>query len=197
MPARPSFWPARWPSRIETERLVLRPLDESDLPVLVREIGRWDVARWLINVPHPYTEAHGRDWIARTRDRAAAGTLLHFVAEPKAGGAMLGAIGLMMDDPGSGQGELGYWYAADSWGQGYGTEAARALLRVAFRDLKLLAVTAAADPRNRGSNRVLEKAGFRLERIDPAHDMGLRGPPGPANLLRITRTDWEAKHGDE
>lgn len=184
-----------WPDRIETARLILRPLTEADLPTLVREIGRWEVARWLIRVPHPYTEADGRAWLDICRREDAAGRQLFLAAREKGGGEMRGGIGLILHAHGPGEAELGYWLAPAVWGRGYGTEMARAMLWSAFADLDMVAVRAAADPANAASNRLLEKAGFTLVRVDPAHDRGLRGPPGPAHIWRITREDWRRAHG--
>lgn len=186
-----------WPDRLETARLILRPLDEADLPTLVREIGRWEVARWLIRVPHPYAMVDARQWLEMCRRDDTAGSQMFRAVEAKDGtpGALVGGIGLIPRAHGPGQGELGYWFAPAVWGRGYATEAGRAMVAVGFRDLGLATIQAAADPANTGSNRVLEKCGMTLLRTDPAHDRGLRGPPGPANLWRITRDAWSAAHG--
>ncbi len=184
-----------WPDRLETDRLTLRPLRETDLSTLVREIGRWEVARWLIRVPHPYTDADARTWLELCRREDAAGRQLFLAVEPKLGAGIVGGVGLVVHAHGPGEGELGNWFAPAVWGRGYATEAALAVLWAAFADIGMVAVQAAADPDNRASNRVLEKAGLRLWRIDPAHDRGLRGPPGPANIWRITRDEWKALHG--
>ena len=60
-------------------------------------------------------------------------------------------------------GELTYLYARLFWGRGYATEAARAILAYAFRDLDLHRVYATCRPANVGSSRVLEKLGMRRE----------------------------------
>jgi hypothetical protein len=49
---------------IETGRLRMRSLCSGDLADLVTLAGNWEVARWLATMPHPYTEADGREWIA-------------------------------------------------------------------------------------------------------------------------------------
>jgi hypothetical protein len=56
---------------IETGRLRMRSHRNGDLIDLVTLAGNWEVARWLAAMPHPYTEAGGREWIARLqRDHA-------------------------------------------------------------------------------------------------------------------------------
>ena len=184
-----------WPVRLETERLILRPLEKGDLPVLVRELGRWEVARWLIRVPHPYTPEDAAAWLAMTITKRRDGTMLHMVAVPKdePAGEVRGAVGLMPGARDPGSAELGYWLRPDCWGRGYGTEMAAALVACGFRDLGVGAVTAATDLENEASHRVLLKAGLRQTGIDPAHPRYLRGDPAPARLYRLTRAEWEAR----
>lgn len=61
------------------------------------------------------------------------------------------------------QGVLGYIVGPAFWGRGVGSDLARALLAVAFRDLGLRRVTASCNADNPASARVLEKAGMRRE----------------------------------
>ena len=56
--------------------------------------------------------------------------------------------------------EIGYRYVADAWGQGVGTEAARAVLHHGFRVLAIDPIVAVANPDNRASCRLLEKIGL-------------------------------------
>jgi ribosomal-protein-alanine N-acetyltransferase len=58
---------------------------------------------------------------------------------------------------------LGYAVAEAANGRGYATEAVREATRIGFEELELHRIQAAVIPRNGGSIRVLEKAGFRRE----------------------------------
>lgn len=60
--------------------------------------------------------------------------------------------------------ELLYGIAADRWGQGFATEAARALLRYGFETLQFAEVRGSTDVLNTASLRVLEKVGLRFDR---------------------------------
>lgn len=187
-----------WPAQLTTPRLWLRPLVAADLPDLVREIGRWEVARWLTRVPHPYREADGRHWIDLCERETVRRQQLHFVAAPRLDPvqgvtgqcAIIGAIGLMLHGDGIGTAELGYWLAQDHWGRGLGTEMGRAMIRAGFVDLTLDRISAFAHPDNAPSNRILAKLGLQLTGQDPVHDYGLRGPPGIANIWQLDRRDW-------
>lgn len=58
---------------IETARLRLRAYRDAELADLVALAGPWDVAAWMTNLPHPYTEADGRGWIGHVRQAHAVG----------------------------------------------------------------------------------------------------------------------------
>jgi len=49
---------------IQTERLDLRPLAESDIAELVPLIGAREVAETTLRIPHPYEERHAREFLA-------------------------------------------------------------------------------------------------------------------------------------
>jgi len=59
--------------------------------------------------------------------------------------------------------EIGYWCRTSCAGQGYVTEAVKALLRHAFSAPAVHWVEIRCDPRNRASERVIVKAGLRKE----------------------------------
>ena len=60
--------------------------------------------------------------------------------------------------------EIGYRFRREAWGQGFATEAARELVRLALADASVMCVVAAALVPNRGSWRVMEKVGMRRVR---------------------------------
>lgn len=61
--------------------------------------------------------------------------------------------------------EIGYWIGEPYWGKGYATEVVKLLLNIAFEELNLSRVYAHIFEFNKGSMRVLEKAGFHKEAI--------------------------------
>jgi [ribosomal protein S5]-alanine N-acetyltransferase len=75
---------------------------------------------------------------------------------------VIGAIGLSLT-PRHARGEIGYWVGLPYWGQGYATEAARALVHFGFSRLGLHRVQARHLSRNPASGRVLQKLGMALE----------------------------------
>ena len=175
---------------IETERLLLRPLQLSDIPQLVRLIGAREVAATTLRIPHPYTEEDARAYIAGPQDgstnRAAiAGQAI----VRKHDSQLIGGIGLSVE-PDHPRAELGYWIGVPYWGNGYATEAARALVAHGFRDLKLNRIFAGHFGGNAASGRVLQKIGMRHEGCQRAHILKW-GRFLDCEMYGILRSEWE------
>src|SRR5947207_6325521 len=79
---------------IETGRLRLRCLSDNDLNDLVGLVGNWQVARWVSAVPHPYSEADGRAWIALVRQDHAARRPCRFAIALNKTDRLIGGCGL-------------------------------------------------------------------------------------------------------
>ena len=88
-------------------------------------------------------------------------------------------------------GEAGVGYALDdtAWGQGYATEAMRALLQWAWDTLPLNRLQAEIDTRNTASARVLEKLGFRLEGT-LREDCIVDGEVSDSGVYGLLRREW-------
>jgi len=136
-----------------TERLLLRPGWAEDAPALARTIADEAVVRNLARVPWPYGLADAEHFLSLPQD------LLRprFLIFRRNDNLLLGGIGLH----GESDAELGYWLGRDHWGQGYATEAGRAVVALADESLRLprLAANHALD--NPASGQVLRKLGFR------------------------------------
>lgn len=102
---------------------------------------RADIAHWFAD--------HPREW--------AAGEAYRFAVELQ--GRAIGVIDV--DEISEGEGELGYWFEQASWGCGYASEAARAVLNFAFRTVGLSQLLSGHAVDNAASGQVLLKLGFR------------------------------------
>jgi [ribosomal protein S5]-alanine N-acetyltransferase len=148
---------------LETERLLLRPLMPDDAPAIARLAGRREIADTTISIPHPYSEERARQWIAETAGLFAQGKSVVFAMQLKSGGNLAGGIGLRDIDTEHSLAELGFWVAVEYWGQGYATEAARAVVGFAFEQLGLNRIYAHHMVRNPASGRALAKLGMKVE----------------------------------
>ena len=144
-------------SRLETERLLLRPQEAADISSLVPLLNDFEVAKNLASVPHPYTEEDARGFLARGANDRATGVAYPFALVTKGANALIGGCGLRLRD--NGIFEIGYWIGRPYWGQGYASEAARRVAAFAFGELKAETLSAGWFHDNPASGRVLEKLG--------------------------------------
>ncbi|QCI64819.1 GNAT family N-acetyltransferase [Phreatobacter stygius] len=166
-----SLWLAEVP--IETPRLALRHLDPGDAPRLARYVGETGVARMLALVPLPYAEADAEAFIAGMRASNAAGRGLGLaVVEKHDPGALIGVMSFAGVLPVV---EIGWWLGRPYWGRGFATEAAGALLKVAFLEPRLERVVAGAFHDNPASLHVQDKLGFTRTGLSQRHNLARGG----------------------
>jgi [ribosomal protein S5]-alanine N-acetyltransferase len=178
------------PSRLETERLVLRPFTSADAPLIADLAGRHEIADTTATIPHPYSEGYARDFILRQAGLRASGKALTFAIQRREDSQLIGAGGLRDIDRENEQAELGFWIGVNHWRRGYATEGARGLLAYAFTTLELNRVYAHHMVRNPASGRVLEKAGMQREGV-LRQRLKKWGVFEDVVLLAILRRDWQ------
>lgn len=144
-----------------TARLELRPFRLADASEVQRLAGALQVAEMTVNIPHPYPEGAAEEWIGSHRVRFEQGAGLTLAVTFKDSGTLIGAVSLV--DADAHRAELGYWIGVPFWGQGYCTEAARALVDYGLRAMGLHRIVATHFQRNPASGRVMQKLGMRYE----------------------------------
>ena len=149
---------------IATERLSLRPLTADDTDALLSYRSLEDVCRFV-----PF-DPMDRDVIAeRLRGQwsrteiVAEGQALILGAELDGTGRVIGDMLLAYHSELHRGGELGWVFDPLYSGHGYATEAAHAVMHLAFDELELHRLTARVDSRNDASARMAERLGMRLE----------------------------------
>jgi RimJ/RimL family protein N-acetyltransferase len=161
---------------VRTARLLLRPLGEGDVEDVVAYRSRSDVCRWVPFEPMSRTEVLDRIRSSRSQltDEGQALTVAVELpaaeaseaaadGQPDRRGIVIGDVVLMWRSREHAAGEIGYVFHPDHGGQGYATEAVRALLDIAFGIYRLHRVTARIDARNLTSLRLAERVGMRQE----------------------------------
>jgi RimJ/RimL family protein N-acetyltransferase len=171
-----------------TERLRLRPFTDADADDLFALHSDAYVLRYWDSPPWTDRERAVR-FLAVCRQLADEGTGARLAVERAADGAFLGWCTLNRWNPDFRSASLGYCLTRPAWGQGYATEAARALLEWAFRTLDLNRVQAEADTRNGASGRVLEKLGFQLEGT-LREDCVVNGDVSDSWVFGLLRREW-------
>ncbi|GHD17986.1 GNAT family N-acetyltransferase [Tianweitania populi] len=137
-----------------TERLVMRPPHADDVADLVKLANDRQLAAMLATMPHPYGEQHALAFINNwSQPRAGAGYALTLADT----GALIGCASLIQGRQGL---TLGYWIGRPHQGQGFATEAAHALVDLAFRATEIDRLYASCRVVNTASRRVIQKCGF-------------------------------------
>lgn len=177
------------PPTIETARLRLRPYSDADIAELVPLIGAREVAANSMRIPFPYSESDARDFLIRISDGSETRVAITLRGDRPIRGRLIGGVGLRFE-PVHDSAELGYWIGVPYWGNGYATEAARALLDYGFETLKLNRIFASHFKPNAASGRILRKLGMLHEGCQREHirkwDQFI-----DSELYGMLRRDWE------
>ena len=149
------------PGFLTTERTRLRLWRTDEADRFLDTYSRWEVARWLGATPtllRSREEAVARieRWAERTAEHPGQGL---WAVERIADGAVAGTVLLVPAPGGDGELEVGWHLHPDSWGHGYATEAARAVVDRAFAD-GLGHVVAVVRPGNTASTAVCARLGM-------------------------------------
>src|SRR5262245_13325144 len=136
--------------KLLTERLVLRPFRRTDAAEFARLAGDWAVAAKTSDIPYPFSATQAVGWLKPVRGE------VRFAIERD--GQLVGGVGFYRRPTGAA--ELGFWLGRPWWGQGFATEAARAVVRQGFADRRLPGFCSAHFIDNPASARVLVKLGF-------------------------------------
>ncbi len=174
---------------LQTQRLTLRPFTLDDAPAVQKLAGDPAIADTTLNIPHPYADGMAEAWIKGQADAFARKGNYTYAITRRDDGILLGAIGLTQDQRHN-RAEMGYWIGKLYWGQGYATEAARALLAYGFEALQLNKIYATYFKRNPASGRVMQKIGMTYEGLLRQH---VRNGQRYEDLLYygILRADFE------
>jgi [ribosomal protein S5]-alanine N-acetyltransferase len=153
---------------LKTERLILRPFTLDDALAVKQLAGDPAIADTTLNIPHPYADGMAESWIETHAKTFARGGGVTYAITRRDDGTLVGAIGLTCDQRHD-RAEMGYWVGQPYWGQGYATEAARALLSYGFTELGLNKICANHFERNPASGRVMQKVGMGYEGLQRQH----------------------------
>lgn len=142
---------------MKTDRLTIRPLRASDAEAIhaIHElVGHGRARRTLDELRALYAQMEG----ASDGDAGWRGFVLEL-----GGGAVIGEVGVCIDQPDAHQAEIGYSLHPHFWRAGYATEALQAILAATFSGSDVHRVVATTMADNAASRALLKRLGFRLE----------------------------------
>jgi 3-dehydroquinate dehydratase/shikimate dehydrogenase len=179
---------------IKTERLILRPWQDSDLEPFAQMNADPRVREFFFNLLTPQESDHTVKLFSEHIEKCGWGFWAAALIETN---EFIGFIGLedvtfpapFVQNPTV---EIGWRLATDYWGRGYATEGARAALQYAFEKLKLQEIVSFTAVENQRSRHVMEKIDMHH---DPEDDFD--HPRIPANhplqrqvLYRLKISEW-------
>ncbi|MER6103717.1 GNAT family protein [Streptomyces sp. NPDC001832] len=161
-----------YPIRIAGEQVALREFAPTDVDDVLSIIGDDKVTNWLSFDSRSLAEAVTMVDGAVARAQEEPRTEYYLAVTPKREDRVVGFARIAF--AGVKAGKLGYAIAAQEWGRGYATDAARCLTSYAFAELGLHRVSAAIGPSNLASIALVEKLGFQKEGVlrDHVHTNG-------------------------
>jgi RimJ/RimL family protein N-acetyltransferase len=172
---------ASHPVQIRTQRLVLRPPALADAARVSLLAGDYDVACMTGTIPHPYSEQMAGEWL--TGARAGEEGVVFMIERD---GTLIGCTGYRAFD--ADHAELGFWVGKPYWGNGYATEAVRALIAHAFDADGFAYLKAGHFADNPRSERILRKLGF-LALGGELRECAARGTTTDCLTYRLDRAD--------
>jgi RimJ/RimL family protein N-acetyltransferase len=145
--------------------VVLRPWSDADVAAVAEACRDPEIARWIDDIPAPYTRADARAYVAACRRGWKDGSLWAFAVTDAATGTVLGSCGIAWQDPAHGVAEIGYWVRAGDRGRGVATRAVRLASAWVFEEGGVQRLQLRADAHNTASQKVAENAGFQREGV--------------------------------
>jgi RimJ/RimL family protein N-acetyltransferase len=167
---------------LETERLTLRRPTLADVKAIARLANDRRIAENARRLPHPYLPDDAVTFV-----RAIANDKRETVFLIENNHAPIGMVGVDWRAPEAP--ELGYWLGVEHWGQGFATEAARAVIDFTFEEFEVEQLISGARVANPTSRNILEKCGFQWSGVE-LHRFEALGSSTPVDCFRLSRGVW-------
>lgn len=177
---------------IETDRLILRELRESDAADFFEMDSNPDVHRYLGNKPITSME-QALAPIHAIRQQYDDNGIGRWATIEKSSGKFTGWSGLKFIKEDNGRTnfhDVGYRFMPQYWGKGYATESALAALQYGFEILNLETIIGTAHEENIASRKALERCGLKFVEQFMWNDI-------KCDWLEITKADWERKNSKQ
>jgi RimJ/RimL family protein N-acetyltransferase len=170
------------PCVLETERLTLRRPMLADVKAITRLANDRRIAE-NTRLPHPYSQDHAIEFVRGTAKDRETVFLIENNHTP------IGMVGIERRQPDAP--ELGYWLGVEHWGQGFATEAARAVIDFTFEEFDVEQLMSGARVVNPSSRNILEKCGFQWIGVE-LHRFEALGSSSPVDRFRLSRGVWSS-----
>jgi RimJ/RimL family protein N-acetyltransferase len=189
--------PYAFDAPLRTERLLLRTMTPGDVDDIHAYQSREDVCRYLMFEPRTFQEVTAKvtQYSQAIALRGDGDYWQLAVERQEAPGRVIGDVFFTIPSVANALGEIGWTLHPDFGGRGYMTEAAGAVLAIAFGEIGLHRVRAELDPRNAASVALCRRLGMR-EEAHFVEDLWLRGGWGDTGIYALLDREWAARARD-
>jgi RimJ/RimL family protein N-acetyltransferase len=186
--------PYEFTDPIRTERLTVRAMTLADIDDVYLYQSREDVCRYVPFEPRTLEEVTAKvAGFSTELTLEADGDYWQLaIVRSDEPGRVIGDVFFRLKSIADATGEIGWSLHPDFSGQGYMTEAASAILDLAFGTLKLHRVMAVLDPRNGPSKALCGRLGMRREAYF-VEDGWFKGEWGDTEIHAILAREWNAR----
>lgn len=151
--------------KLETQRLVLRKPRMSDYKDIYEGINNYEVVKYLLVVPYPYSKEDAKEFIKRCTEKwkEKEKKTYKFFIELKEEAKVIGVIDLHNVNKVQGTAETGSWLNENYHRKGYMTEAKIAVNEFAFNELGLRRLETSTFEVNKASKKTQLRMGYQIE----------------------------------
>ena len=174
---------------LETERLLLRKITRDDAPDIFEYASDAEVPTYMSWEPHQSIQ-ETYSYLERAMKRYQEHNPGPWAIVHRRDAKMIGTCSFSFWDRQHNSSEIGYVLNRRYWGQGYMSEAVRAIVAFGFRELGMNRIQARCDVPNVGSARVMEKAGMTFEGV-LRQQLFEKGSYRDIKIYSILKSEWE------
>jgi RimJ/RimL family protein N-acetyltransferase len=175
---------------IETERLSLRPLRDSDAEAIATLIDDYEISKNLARVPYPYHRSDAEEFLDFVKT-CTVKSRFSAICLKESPDTFQGCISYEWHEEKQ-DAELGYWLVQPMWGKGFMSEAAIATVNHAFGAAGIEKLVSCYFDSNPASGKVLRKAGFDV--VGPCMQFAkAQNKEVPVTNMVLTREVWAKK----
>lgn len=174
--------------KLETERLILRQVEDRDLDQLYEILSDTEVAKF--EYFYPVTSKEGAmKFIERYKKELEEKEEITWGIILKDTDKLIGTCCLGNFDEGARRSEIGYTITQTQWGKGYATEAIKAVIDFGFSIMDLNRIEATITPGNDASVKVLRKLNFIQEGVVRERDL-IKGKLEDGIIMAILKREY-------